>query len=158
MAKIKERIVDLDGAQYVALVRHDQDGSVYYAFDGGEQWRSNMVEAFTVAKTASALIPYREPSQSTGGGEFEAWVVTLLAEIKDMGDGETLRVSRYGGNYLLRREKVVGACSVTAFRDVDLRMEEEGGGGAGRSEVQGRGHAGGGDRDGQGAGREGPPG
>lgn len=136
IGKASEHHVELDG-QVVVCQRREVTGQsmatggavethVQYSFDRGKTWHRTQIDAYRVAQESGNLMAVHEPG-SDEAGEYEAFVLALLAEIGALKEGERLILVRLAGTVTVVKEQAVLAVRASTIKEIDLRMEGSGG-------------------------------
>jgi len=124
---VKEFTIEIEGKNYL-VQKHNvavgDDGiTTGYSLDRGETWWPTMIEAFKVAQEAGKLsVVGDEPGEH---GEFEEFILALVAEVQALKPGESLRLMRDNVNVVAIKEQAVFAVRASTIGDVDLRMTED---------------------------------
>lgn len=118
-----EHVVEIHGKQYVCA-KQEEDGEVSYSFDAGETWSGTMIDAFNAADSAGTLVRVLPPEQQQHGGGFEAFVLALLTEVKQLAPGDSLKVIRSEHVLMVTREQTVLTTRASTIGDVDLKLED----------------------------------
>ena len=80
-----------------------------------------MIEAFKAARAANKLMEVGAQQGEAGG--FEAFILQLLAHLKELDMGETLEIMRTQHELVVVKRQVLTATKASLIDDVDFRME-----------------------------------
>lgn len=121
MSQVREFVMEIDRQNVVGQIKDLEEGS-QYSFDGGETWHDTRLDAYNCAKNLGTLSLVHDPGADPG--EFEAFVLGLIQQVRDLAPGESFKVSKSHDNQVtVLRESMVLVCRGSTIQDVDLRME-----------------------------------
>lgn len=123
VSDMREAAMEIEGTRYL-VQRRGEGEAAEYSLDRGKTWHPTMLEAYHRAHADGALVILHENEEKDHQEDFEAFVVSMIAEFKDMQPGDVLKVIRDQEAFLITREKAVLAVRASVVGDVDLRMED----------------------------------
>lgn len=119
--------IEVAGQRVVYLVRPQKDTenqASEFSFDGGKSWTFDRALAYNRAKEAG-LLRYEGQIEDRNDPDFEVWLLELVNLIGELGNGDSLKVSKMGDMFIVTKEVVSLTCRASTVQDVKLSMKED---------------------------------
>jgi hypothetical protein len=114
--------VEIRGVFYKIYSKTDESGIRLYSFNNQKSWHHTMIDAFKIADEANELV--EDGDNSSVPDEFNAWLISLVADISSLKPGETLRIIRDAEAVHVVRESISMSCRSELIDEVQLTLKE----------------------------------
>jgi len=122
--QIVEKYAELDGRHHIYSVNRTKDATLY-SFDKRVTWFETMTEAYSFARDTDALMVV-DDDPDENEINYQAFVCSLLLEVKELKPGEKLVLERFDDVLLVNKSSTIVMAQASTIDAIELQPQEEG--------------------------------